>query len=289
VSRGSGERGDSWPVSVVHDSPIPNAPRFAVDRGQKQVLPLSDMEDPPTEDFDEIYMYSPLFDRDLSRVISSGAALADEHVKYFVWQMCCGLHYIHSASILHRDMKPANCLVTTSCDLALCDFGLARYVDARDDVGGAMTEYVVTRWFRPPELVLTQMYTAAVDMWGLGCIFAQLLGRKPLFPGRDFKDQVEVICSIIGKPTEEQMAHIDSPRAREFVSKLPDVPPVSFKALFPDAPDDALHLLAGLLRFAPGERLTAAEALKHPYLEEYVSETAVYPSPRPRPRLSSNT
>lgn len=132
------------------------------------------MEDPADSDFEEIYIYSPLYDRDLSSVISSKIPLTPDHTKFFVYQMVCALKYIHSASILHRDMKPANCLVTTNCDLALCDFGLARYVDeGEQNTANAMTEYVVTRWFRPPELVLSQMYSSAVDMWALGCIFAQ--------------------------------------------------------------------------------------------------------------------
>lgn len=131
------------------------------------------MEDPESENFHAIYMFSPLFDKDLAKVVASGVELSDDHIKFFIYQMLCGLAYMHSASILHRDMKPANCLVTTNCDLVICDFGLARYVEAEEDIGTAMTEYVVTRWFRPPELVLTQIYSSAVDMWGLGCIFGQ--------------------------------------------------------------------------------------------------------------------
>lgn len=132
------------------------------------------MEDPEHTEFEVIYIFSPLYDRDLSNVISSNISLSPEHVKYFVYQIACALKYIHSGSILHRDMKPANCLVTATCDLTLCDFGLARYVDDTDqNTANAMTEYVITRWFRPPELVLSQVYSSAVDMWALGCIFAQ--------------------------------------------------------------------------------------------------------------------
>lgn len=238
----------------------------------ENLLPLCDMEDPGSSTFDAIYMYSPLYEKDLSKVISSRVALSDDHIKFFVYQMLCGLAYMHSASILHRDMKPANCLVTSSCDLAICDFGLSRYVEEEDEVGAAMTEYVVTRWFRPPELVLTQMYSSAVDIWALGCIFAQLMSGKPLFPGKDFKNQVEVICDVIGKPTQEEMQHINSSKARSFIDHLPDSKPKDFATLFPKASEEALDLLRRLLKFAPDDRMSAQEALSHPYLEEYRDE-----------------
>lgn len=238
----------------------------------ENLLPLSDMEDPESDAFDAIYLYSPLYEKDLAKVIASDVALSDDHIKFFVYQMLCGLAYMHSASILHRDMKPANCLVTSACDVAICDFGLSRYVDEVEEVGAAMTEYVVTRWFRPPELVLTQIYSSAVDMWALGCIFAQLMSGKPMFPGKDFKNQVEVICDIIGKPTPEEMKHIESPNARNFIDSLPPSKPKDFAAMFPEAPEEALDLLRSLLRFAPGDRLSAKEALAHPYLEEYRDE-----------------
>lgn len=132
-----------------------------------------------------------------------------------------------------------------------------------------MTEYVVTRWYRAPELVLTREYTNAVDMWSLGCVIGDLLGRKALFPGKDFKHQVEIICSIIGKPTAREMGHIKSARARMFLEKLPDLNHVPLENLYPDANPHALDLMMQLLKFLPEERITAEEALAHPYLAEY--------------------
>ena len=99
-----------------------------------------------------------------------------------------GLKYIHSANVLHRDLKPSNLLINANCDLKICDFGLARTGPNQQEF---MTEYVVTRWYRAPELLLAcSDYTSAIDVWSVGCIFAELLARKALFPGKDYVHQV---------------------------------------------------------------------------------------------------
>lgn len=176
---------------------------------------------------------------------------------------------LHSANVLHRDLKPANILIQESCDLALCDFGLARYVDADDNTQKGMTEYVVTRWYRAPELVLTHSYTSAVDLWAVGCILGELLGGKVLFRGRDFKHQVETICEVLGKPSAEDANYVTSARAKKFLDSLPDGEGTDFQDLFPDADVEGIDLLRKLLRFNPEKRLTAEQALEHPYVSQY--------------------
>ena len=101
------------------------------------------------------------------------------------YQLLCGLKYLHSAHILHRDLKPSNILVNANCDLRICDFGLSRGADP-SSLDQGLTEYVVTRWYRAPELLLTAPYSSEVDVWSTGCIVAEMLGRKPLFPGHDY-------------------------------------------------------------------------------------------------------
>ena len=96
--------------------------------------------------------------------------------------------YMHSANVLHRDLKPSNLLLNKKCDLKICDLGLCRGFETEDEF---KTEYVVTRWYRAPEVILNASeYTKAVDVWSIGCILAELLGRTPLFPGEDYLDQV---------------------------------------------------------------------------------------------------
>jgi mitogen-activated protein kinase 1/3 len=162
------------------------------------IVGLTDMMPPNVarlEDFNDVYMVTDLMETDLHRIIYSKQKLSIDHVQYFVYQVLRGLKYIHSCKVLHRDLKPSNLLVNSNCDLKICDFGLARGVDAsqKDDRTETMllTEYVVTRWYRAPEIMLAcHEYSYPIDVWSVGCIFAELILRKPLFPGDDYIDQV---------------------------------------------------------------------------------------------------
>lgn len=114
--------------------------------------------------------------------------LSDDHCQYFIYQTLRALKAMHSANVLHRDLKPSNLLLNANCDLKVCDFGLARSAASSDDNSGFMTEYVATRWYRAPEIMLTfKEYTKAIDVWSVGCILAEMLNGKPLFPGKDCK------------------------------------------------------------------------------------------------------
>lgn len=173
-------------------------------------------------------------------------------------------------SILHRDLKPANILVQESCHLTLCDFGLARYMDSGPGCEEGMTEYVITRWYRAPELVLTHSYSSAVDLWAVGCILGELLTGKVVFPGRDFKNQVEVICEVLGKPKDEDVEHVTSGRARTFLKGLAENGEGLWEEMFGVVDDKVgVDLMRRLLRFDPKKRLTAEEALQHEYVREY--------------------
>jgi mitogen-activated protein kinase 1/3/mitogen-activated protein kinase 6 len=128
-----------------------------------------------------------LLETDLSSIIKSPQELSDDHCQFFLYQLLRGMKFLHSAHILHRDLKPRNLLVNSNCDLKVCDFGLARADLPNLTIRAAkMTDYVATRWYRAPEVLLSmKKYTYAMDVWSIGCIFGELLLRKPLLPGKD--------------------------------------------------------------------------------------------------------
>ena len=131
----------------------------------------------------DVYIVSDKMDFDLQRIISSTEPLTDDHCRYFLYQMLRGLKYVHSANVVHRDLKPSNVLLNANCDLKICDFGLARAM--AEDESMKMTQYVVTRWYRAPEiLLLVQRYTKAVDVWSVGCIFGEVRPRSGRGHGR---------------------------------------------------------------------------------------------------------
>ncbi|PNH07865.1 Mitogen-activated protein kinase 15 [Tetrabaena socialis] len=225
--------------------------------------------DPNT--FKDLYVVFELMESDLHTVIGANDDLTRDHHKVFLYQLLRGLNFMHINGVLHRDLKPKNILANSNCKLKICDFGLARPYTG---IAGAMpltpvfwTDYVATRWYRAPELCgsFYGRYNSAVDMWSIGCIFAEVLLGKPLFPGRDAVSQLQLITDLLGKPSPQIVDSIGNPRARKFLQALPAKEPRPLEAKFPNADPQALNLLARLLAFDPFDRPTAADALAHPY------------------------
>ena len=207
----------------------------------------------------DLYVVTHLMDTDLHKVIRSPQPLSDQHVQYFLYQLLRGLKYIHSCNVLHRDLKPSNLLVNENCDLKITDFGLSRGVNPSDCLD-FLTEYVVTRWYRAPEIVLSSdTYTKAVDMWSVGCIFGELLGRKPLFPGSDHVNQLATILDVLGTPNVERDLHHVPEKARRYIAGLPRAEGKPLRSVYPEASEEALQLLGGMLCWDPAQRCTVAQ------------------------------
>jgi serine/threonine protein kinase len=239
---------------------------------------------------DELYIVMELMDSDLHHIIQSKQPLTEQHFQHFMYQLFSGLKYLHDNRIIHRDLKPGNLLVTRDCKLRITDFGLARERpmgkgdDPDESVDVAMTEHVVTRWYRPPELMLCPdgLYTYAVDIWSCGCIFAELLGRNPLFPGKNFVHQLSLVFDIIGSPRDNEVTHITNYEARKFLSSQAKKPKVPFHKIFPDVSSACWDLLDSLLTFDPNQRISVDEALKSSFLYNYfIPECQVFP-PMPK-------
>jgi len=179
-----------------------------------------------------------------------------------------GLKFVHSAGVLHRDLKPSNILVNANCDCKIADFGMAR---TSDPIASEkyMTGYVTTRWYRAPEVILSwRNYTKAVDMWSVGCILAELVGRTPIFPGKDYNQQLRLIFTTMGTPTPSDLSFIKCADTKKKVLSMSHKAKIPLKTLYPHATPRCLRLMEHLLEFSPKKRATVTEALKHPYLEQ---------------------
>ncbi|KAF9056298.1 CMGC/MAPK protein kinase [Panaeolus papilionaceus] len=212
----------------------------------ENIISILDIIKPPTlDEFKEIYFIQELMQTDLHRVIRT-QHLTDDHCQYFVYQTLRALKSIHSADIVHRDLKPANLLLNANCDLKVCDFGLARSVKTSVPAG-----------------------KEAIDIWAVGCILAELLTGRPLFPGRDYSHQLDLILDVIGTPSLDEFYAITSRRSRDYIRALPIRKKRPFPTLFPQASADAIDFLNKTLTFDPKKRMTVDEALEHPYLSAY--------------------
>ncbi|KAK8225162.1 Hog1-like MAP kinase protein [Phyllosticta paracitricarpa] len=209
------------------------------------------------------YFVTELLGTDLHRLLTS-RPLEKQFIQYFLYQILRGLKYVHSAGVVHRDLKPSNILVNENCDLKICDFGLARIQDPQ------MTGYVSTRYYRAPEIMLTwQKYDVEVDIWSAGCIFAEMLEGKPLFPGKDHVNQFSIITELLGTPPDDVIQTICSENTLRFVQSLPKRERQPLANKFKNADPLAIDLLENMLVFDPKKRVRAGDALAHPYLAPY--------------------
>eukprot|EP00929_Paragymnodinium_shiwhaense_P008939 TRINITY_DN11293_c0_g1_i2.p1 TRINITY_DN11293_c0_g1~~TRINITY_DN11293_c0_g1_i2.p1 ORF type:complete len:698 (+),score=153.16 TRINITY_DN11293_c0_g1_i2:55-2148(+) len=243
---------------------------------------LLDFPAVPTPDVRDVFLVLPYMHTDLHKVIKSGQELTEKHVQAVTCQILRGLAHLHAAGVAHRDLKPGNVLLSKDCKARIADFGLARgdMPEVEDDVGQLepiLTEYVVTRWYRAPEIMLLpQRYTPAVDLWSVGCILGEMLKRKPLFPGRNHVDMIKLYGEIRGSPQPEDVDWVPRPsEAWELLQRCcPPSRTSQMASAIPTASRPCLDLLHGLLSWDPTSRPTASEAQEHEYLRRYLPKTA---------------
>ncbi|KAL8651516.1 MAG: hypothetical protein Q9210_003206 [Variospora velana] len=223
-----------------------------------------------------MYMVTPYMDHDLSGLLENPEVeFSEPQIKCYMLQLLEGLRYLHANKILHRDMKAANLLINNSGILQIADFGLARpYDDPVPQLGKGggearrdYTTLVVTRWYRPPELLLQlRRYTTAIDMWGAGCVFGEMFKGKPILAGTSDLNQANMIFDLVGSPTEESMPGWSSLPGCDGVRAFS--PRSSMLAhVFRQEGSLAISLLSELLKLDWRKRINAIDALRHPYFK----------------------
>ncbi|KAK6475185.1 mitogen-activated protein kinase 6-like [Huso huso] len=220
-------------------------------------------------ELNSVYIVQEYMETDLCKLLEQGL-MSEEHARLFMYQLLRGLKYIHSANVLHRDLKPANLFINTE-DLVLKigDFGLARIMDPHYSHKGYLSEGLVTKWYRSPRLLLSpNNYTKAIDMWAAGCIFAEMLTGKTLFAGAHELEQMQMILEsipVIHKEDREELLGV----IPVFIKNDMSEPHTPLAKLMPGISAEALDFLKQILTFNPMDRLTAEEALAHPYMSIY--------------------
>lgn len=195
-------------------------------------------------------------------------------VKLYLYQMMRALTYIHALGICHRDIKPQNILVNTQThQVYLCDFGSAKILTP----GEPNVAYICSRYYRAPELIFdATQYTTAIDIWSMGCVFAEMMLGRPIFPGDSSVDQLVEIIKVLGTPTKDQI-YAMNPGYKE--SRLPNLQGQPWSKVFKrNLPADALDLLSKMFIYKPNERITALDALLHPYFDDLRSQSLTLPN-----------
>ncbi|ETO18651.1 hypothetical protein RFI_18611, partial [Reticulomyxa filosa] len=224
------------------------------------------------DDFDEVYLVMPCMETTLARVIQSRQHLSARHKQYFMYQLLRGLKYMHDAGVWHRDLKPENILINCGdCRLKITDFGLARGVSKDANVEPNLTEYVVTRWYRAPEVMCSSRhYDEKVDLWSVGCIMGELYYRKPLFPGSNHIDQLNLIFECRGVPSDVEW--IKTLDAKRWVEQMEPKPKRDLSKLLPGISPEAADLLDQLLELNPAKRPGASTSMRHAWLKSMYRE-----------------
>lgn len=222
------------------------------------------------EDGRDIYLIFDYMPTDLYVLIRANI-LQDIHIQYIIYQLLAALKYVHDAGLIHRDIKPSNILVDSNARVKLCDFGLCRSISYAQNEGKMFTDYVATRWYRAPEILLcSTRYSEKIDIWSAACILGEMIRSRPLIPGHSTMNQVEKIVQITGMPTDKDLNEIQSPFAEIMLSNISIFEKVYLSSLLrcKDS-SDALQLMKGMMKFNALERYSAELALAHRYVSDF--------------------
>ena len=244
---------------------------------KRELKMLQKLHHPNVVDFQEaykrkgnLYLVFEFVDKNLLELLQEHPQGLDPNlIRHLIYQLCKAIKYMHDQNIIHRDVKPENLLITENMELKLCDFGFARLISGT--CTEKLTDYVATRWYRAPELLLTQgEYGKEVDYWAIGCIMGELVDGNPMFPGENEIDQIYCIQKVLGNLTEEEtemfynnplfngknLLNVTKPETlqRRYMGKLSKVD-ISF--------------MKGLLELDPKKRLNGKNVFSHPYFEVF--------------------
>ncbi|KAL9558070.1 hypothetical protein MBANPS3_001093 [Mucor bainieri] len=249
---------DGMPVSSLREISILKRMRH------QNIVNVTDVAVGPR--LESIFLVMEYCEQDLGSLLDMvPTPYTPSEIKCLMLQLLKGLEYCHSHSIIHRDLKMSNLLLTSSGLLKIADFGLARTLSLP---GKAMTPNVVTLWYRAPEVLFgDSYYTTAIDLWSAGCIMGELMQHKPLLPGNTEQAQLDMIVKLLGSPNDKIWPGFDKlPAAKMLV--LPKQSFSNIKEVFPRYSENTLALLAGLLTYNPRSRFNVKQAMAHPYFQE---------------------
>lgn len=216
------------------------------------------------------YMKENLYQLMKERYDNGDKTFPEHIIRNMMYQVLQGLAFMHKHGYFHRDMKPENLLCMGPDLVKIADFGLAREIRSRPPY----TDYVSTRWYRAPEVLLrSTMYSAPIDIWAVGCIMAELYTFRPLFPGSSEIDEIFKICSVIGTPDKRDWSE-GYKLAAAMNFKYPQFSPTPLSTLIPNASPEAIALMTDMLRWNPAKRPSAQQALRYPYFQQHQQHDA---------------